>query len=57
MAEPHPEAVTPLPDDWLDLDLAGCFALYTAHCREAHRRGEAVAGLFRPQRGGGEADR
>ena len=37
----------PLPDDWLDRDLARCFAEYTAHCREAHLRGEPVAELFR----------
>jgi len=49
-----PEA--PLPADWAVIDLARCFAEYTRHCREAHLRGEPVAELFHPQRGG-EASR
>jgi len=30
----------------LEIDLARCFAEYTAYCRKAHLRGEPVADLF-----------
>ena len=50
------EAALPLPDDWLETDLARCFAEYTAHCSESHLRGEQVAELFRPKGGIGRSE-